>query len=441
MRVFMPTALLLTSLLSTFAAESCDESSAALSLSSFAHTSNEEFIAKVTSGQARQFRPQILPATIDAKAMLTRIDLDQDRFLTYHSDNGWNNQVLNLLCALDMARLLNRTLIVPPFRWVRRRGDASVSVGRLVDLRALASFGVRVLCDDEAGSVSSVLKAAGVAAEIIAGEGQPHRKKRMPRWSREQWQLDGTREPRASARLLTVTCCLFWTWALLAEIALEVYGAFAYHPFLVNAATAAAAPLGDSYAAMHVRRGDKATVDVAYRAVFGSQMSTSYFRALALHGDTIADGSRVFVATDELDRSWFGPLRDAGSYTLSFVDDLHQPPLLAALSAFPQPLWADVLAILEQIICARAPSGFVGSLPSTLSGHIVNVRAAAAHEAAGGHEAAGASEARSPPLLFTKLHESCCDERTTRDWLNGGLVGGGGVAALPCVTHAGNPWC
>ena len=125
MRVFMPTALLLTSLLSTFAAESCDESSAALSLSSFAHTSNEEFIAKVTSGQARQFRPQILPATIDAKAMLTRIDLDQDRFLTYHSDNGWNNQVLNLLCALDMARLLNRTLIVPPFRWVRRRRDAS----------------------------------------------------------------------------------------------------------------------------------------------------------------------------------------------------------------------------------------------------------------------------------------------------------------------------
>ena len=44
-----------------------------------------------------------------------------------------NNQVLNLLSALDMARLLNRTLIVPPFQWPRRRGTAQVSVGRLVD--------------------------------------------------------------------------------------------------------------------------------------------------------------------------------------------------------------------------------------------------------------------------------------------------------------------
>ena len=46
-----------------------------------------------------------------------------------------------------------------------------------------------------------------------------------------------------------------------------------YHPTLVRAARDAAAPLGPSYAAMHVRRGDKAVVDKAY-AIFGGKMTT-----------------------------------------------------------------------------------------------------------------------------------------------------------------------
>ena len=57
----------------------------------------------------------------------------------------------------------------------------------------------------------------------------------------------------------------------------------------------------------------------------------------------------VFVATDELGRSWFRPLSQLGGYKLVFVDVLAQPPLVLALSAFPQKLWADVLAILEQV--------------------------------------------------------------------------------------------
>ena len=57
----------------------------------------------------------------------------------------------------------------------------------------------------------------------------------------------------------------------------------------------------------------------------------------------------VFFATDEFGRSWFKPLAQLGGYKLSFVDDLAQTPLVLALSAFPQKLWADVLAILEQV--------------------------------------------------------------------------------------------
>ena len=76
--------------------ESCDEPPPSLPLSTFAHTSNEEFISKVVSGQGRQFRPHILPATLDESGALVRIDPAVDRFLTYHSDNGWNNQCVPL---------------------------------------------------------------------------------------------------------------------------------------------------------------------------------------------------------------------------------------------------------------------------------------------------------------------------------------------------------
>ena len=65
---------------------------------------------------------------------------------------------MNLLMAVDMARLLNRTLIVPTFMW-KRRGDAQVSVGRLISLRRLAAI-VPLIAEDEHGTVAAALSSA-----------------------------------------------------------------------------------------------------------------------------------------------------------------------------------------------------------------------------------------------------------------------------------------
>ena len=438
--------------------ESCGAQGTAIPIATFAHSSNEDFISKVTSGQvsrANPFRPRVdLPVFADADGGLFQVDTHHV-FLTYVSTNGWNNQLLNvsplaacrlplatrlrlpllwprsdltplscaqLLCAIDMARLTNRTLVVPPFSWPARRGPAQVSVARLIDVRTVAALGVRALFEDEQGSVAAALRDAGVSFSIMPGEGQPHRKRRMPRWPRERWaaEHEAARAPPASG--LSISCCLFWTWALPHSAALEIYGYVRYQPALVAAATAAAASLGPSFGAMHVRRGDKAQVDKAYTSVFGERMSAEYFTRLA-NREGIPRGSTVFVATDELDRRWFAPL--AVAYDLRFVEDLDQSPLTSALSSFPQPLWADILAILEQIICIQADLGFVGSLPSTLSGHVVNSRRA--------------STPADERELFTKLHESCCDKRTAADLMH--LPGVRTLADVPCETHEGNPWC
>uniref|UniRef100_A0A7S2JP01 O-fucosyltransferase family protein n=1 Tax=Haptolina brevifila TaxID=156173 RepID=A0A7S2JP01_9EUKA len=241
-------------------------------LSSFAHAGNEEFISRATGGQrVHDFRATVTPTVIGLDGRLHLFDQRQDRILTYASDNGWNNQLLNLLCAIDMARSLNRTLLVPSFQWKRRRGPAEVSVARLIDVRHLASLGVRVLFEDEQGSVSAALtvmmEAQGLRTETLNGQGQPHRKKGMPRWDREGWIEKFADHP---AGIIRISCCLFWTWSLPEDIARDLYAHLHYHPALVAAARAAAAPLGARFGAMHVRRGDKAKVDKVYAAMFAN---------------------------------------------------------------------------------------------------------------------------------------------------------------------------
>ena len=242
------------------------------------------------------------------------------------------------------------------------------------------------------------------------------RRRGMPRWNRDKWTAKHVAE---GAGVLRVTCCLMWSWLLPDAIARELYAAVAYHPSLLGAAAAAAAPLGTRHSALHVRRGDKVFVDAAYRDTFG-RMSAAYF--LRLMEDEGLDASApVYVATDELDRAWFAPL--ASAFNLSFVEQLDQGALLTALGAFPQALWADVLAIIEQIICTNA-AAFVGTLPSTLSGHVINARSVASGVAR---------------PLFVKLHETCCDPRTAEDLLR--LPGVSSLGDVPCHPHAGNPWC
>lgn len=209
---------------------------AELDISALAHELNEDFIEAVAQNRAREFRPAPRLVAFDGGGGVRRLDVSDAKFFTYASDNGWNNQLLNLLYAADMARLLNRTLLVPPFAWPRRRGAAKVSVARLVDATALATLVPRgVVFEDEHGSAAAAL--AGLGERVVAGEGQPHRKQGMPRWRRERW-VEAYGAERAP--VLRVTCCLLWTWLLPDVVSREFYAAFRYHPALRAAAAAAA---------------------------------------------------------------------------------------------------------------------------------------------------------------------------------------------------------
>ena len=76
----------------------------------------------------------------------------------------------------------------------------------------------------------------------------------------------------------------------------------------------------------------------------------------------------VYVATDEGDRAWFGPLAAAG-YDLVFLGDvLELGAVKAALDADPN--WAGMV---EQLVAAAADV-FLGTWWSTFTGYITRVR-------------------------------------------------------------------
>ena len=273
--------------------ESCPDDGTSVSLSHFAHAPNEEFISKVAQRTRWMGPQQQMPVVIRADGSLRPTPMESTKFLAYNSDNGWNNQLLNVLCAIDMARLLNRTLILPTYKWQRRRGGASISLGRLLNLRSLAPL-VSILAEDEHGSIQAALTAASIPAKTIEGQGQPHRKSGMKRWDREKWVSDFGAE---EASVLRVTCCLFWTWTLPDATARLIHRYLRYSPALEAAARAAAAPLGGDFAALHVRRGDKVHVDRAYTRMFSSMEPDYFLQLMRLEG--FSRGGTVYVATDE----------------------------------------------------------------------------------------------------------------------------------------------
>ena len=117
---------------------------------------------------------------------------------------------------------------------------------------------------------------------------------------------------------------------------------------------------GRPWAAAHVRRGD---------FQFKAAKVDAGVVAAALDAQAKPAGAAVvYVATDEGDRAWFGPLAAAG-YDLVFLSDvLELGAVKAALDADPN--WAGMV---EQLVAAAADV-FLGTWWSTFTGYITRVR-------------------------------------------------------------------
>eukprot|EP00515_Schizochytrium_aggregatum_P015961 CAMPEP_0202083858 /NCGR_PEP_ID=MMETSP0964-20121228/25492_1 /ASSEMBLY_ACC=CAM_ASM_000500 /TAXON_ID=4773 /ORGANISM="Schizochytrium aggregatum, Strain ATCC28209" /LENGTH=202 /DNA_ID=CAMNT_0048651599 /DNA_START=20 /DNA_END=628 /DNA_ORIENTATION=- len=120
------------------------------------------------------------------------------------------------------------------------------------------------------------------------------------------------------------------------------------------------------YNAIHVRRGDKRKeagfLDVVRDAdVYGQRMLPF-----------INISRRLYVATDEMNLSYFNPIRELGFDLLTYRD-LDQELLLNFATRFPLQMFRDVLGMIEQLICTYSYR-FLGSSYSTFSLFILRIR-------------------------------------------------------------------
>ena len=190
-----------------------------------------------------------------------------------------------------------------------------------------------------------------------------------------------------------------------------------YRDEIACAAARVAAALGEraarrgaaSYSAVHVRRGelqylsvrpDAAALAEALGELGVLRGELLYARAatgLSLPAPTASVGDEAeararslsplirYVATDERERAFFAPLRAAG-FELAFLDDF--APLLHSPSGHVDP---NAYGMVEQLVCADARARlFVGTWFSTLSAHVLRLRAYRGH-------ADGTSLFHSPP--------------------------------------------
>jgi hypothetical protein len=110
-----------------------------------------------------------------------------------------------------------------------------------------------------------------------------------------------------------------------------------------------------TYSALHVRRND-------FFQLY-PQQNVPIDRLLQNVRKLASVGSRLYIATDETDKSFFAGLR--AYFELYFIDDFR--------SLLPQDLPADSIACVEQMICALA-NLFIGTKLSTYSAYITRLR-------------------------------------------------------------------
>ncbi len=110
-----------------------------------------------------------------------------------------------------------------------------------------------------------------------------------------------------------------------------------------------------TYYSIHVRRND-----FQYKDLFitGEQILDNI-------KDVIPFGSKLYIATDQTDKSFFAPL--AENYTLFFYDDIRSKVKL--YDEFD----INYIPIIEQLICTRSIK-FIGNKLSTLSSYIYRLR-------------------------------------------------------------------
>ncbi|XP_068676434.1 uncharacterized protein [Montipora foliosa] len=133
-----------------------------------------------------------------------------------------------------------------------------------------------------------------------------------------------------------------------------------FAPYIRNRAKAVLEKLKHPFNAIHVRRTDHPS---------SFRIKHDYWLSRLKNRAALNVTKTLYIATDEKNRTWFRPFREAG-FNLYFAEDFADQ---LQIKSIPAVIIQDVLGLCEQLICAHADH-FVGSYYSTFTMYIKRLR-------------------------------------------------------------------
>ncbi|GBG31907.1 GDP-fucose protein O-fucosyltransferase 2 [Hondaea fermentalgiana] len=311
-----------------------------------------------------------------------------ERFFLYQPSGGINNQRIQLETALVICLLLDRTCVLPPvaqhtnffFRYNMHHPRRMVSMQRIFNIPRLLEV-VKVRTIPEGHTLMSWIDAIGGTPYIGTPTGLSSNTSEtgwrvVMRDARKMvssfiWRDNDIKKifAKDESRFLFFANASMWRTIDLMMLSPQYLAIKAHLTFtdtLKKQAIVFANSLGGSYNAIHVRRGDKrheATFDEVAR-------DPNYFGTRFLK--YLPETTKMYVASDERNRSYFDPLVEMG-YEVITYKDFDQELLKAFLTRYPPTMYFDMLGIIEQLVCSYAYK-FMGSPYSTFTLYILRLR-------------------------------------------------------------------
>lgn len=299
------------------------------------------------------------------------------RYFVYQPSGGISNQRKILEWAVMVAKLLNRTLILPPIaphttlykNYNKLSYDVLTPADQVMDIELLEEFIPTVTITgmtfiEFVGQNEN--KTTGQVWEALARNSL--RIKRADQWSsstvRKKYGNSG-----ASVLYFkegTMWQCFDFTREEMSEVQRMVR----FHPFLRRTASLLAGGINNgTYNALHIRfaDGDASKIREGWlkpARTFAYRMQLAKFVNISPY---------LYIATVPKKRNspYFAKIKQ--KYKVIFSADLPEEPIDKALSSFPDQLKPSILGVIEQLICARAIK-FLGTGFSTFSEYIRYVR-------------------------------------------------------------------
>lgn len=304
----------------------------------------------------------VLPRT-DLSLEYNDIYNQNEKYLMYSPSGGWSNQLVCMESALQIGRILNRTVLIPMAarhtngwgNYNRLEMDSLFPMDRLLDMEHMKKLHPVIPLNITVDEMRKYM---------LHSFPKPYLHTIRDDDKLDKYTIDDVKKWNSiQAKFLFITGKGMYHRWFATPIYVQIRSYIRYAKYIRDFALKTTEQfLGGvgKYNAIHIRRGDY------MRAGYTSEADTWASKLVGFH---FKRNMTLYIATEPTsDRQWFRPITKIYKDTM-FSHDLPKDIVHSFKRLFPPKTRSDFLGLLEQLICVLAKR-FLGSYYSTFSSTI-----------------------------------------------------------------------